>query len=109
MPDHHNSKDIFSNIKSEYPLSQFKAISSSPLTASMVEETSLHLAITSCQVAVERHGISPDYNGLLEKKISSFNLNNWGKIKFFYSNAISLHPCSYRITYSEASQGGEAF
>jgi len=47
------SKEIFPSIQSKFPQVQLEAISSCPIACYLGEETDIHLATTSFQVAVE--------------------------------------------------------
>jgi len=50
---------IFPNIQSKPPLMQHEAVSPCPIACYSGEETDLHLATTSFQVAVESDKVSP--------------------------------------------------
>jgi len=64
-------EDIFPNIQSKPPLTQLQAVSSCPVASYLVEETDIHLATTSFQVAVEINKVSPQ-SPLLQAKQSQF-------------------------------------
>ncbi|GAB0191434.1 hypothetical protein GRJ2_001608700 [Grus japonensis] len=59
MLDNPFGEEIFPNIQSKPPLTQLEAISSSPVTCYLAEETNTHLATTSFQVVVESEKVSP--------------------------------------------------
>ncbi|KAK4822237.1 hypothetical protein QYF61_011878 [Mycteria americana] len=59
MLDNPFSEVKFPNIQSKPPLAQLEAISSSPITSSLGEETDPHLSTTSFQVVVESNKVSP--------------------------------------------------